>query len=112
MNIAKLAEKTETLRFSWEGEEIEIEFFANALTPTFVHEISLAQKEGDLKLLSKVAEKIRKWNLDYNGEPFPPTPSNFETLPVHFVTHITEAIFEVWGGNVQKPTKLASGSAA
>jgi hypothetical protein len=53
---------------------------------------------------------IGSWNIDFNGEVFPPTAENIGALPPDFVGELAKAIFEVVVPNPQKAETLPNGS--
>lgn len=102
-NIAKTAEKTIDLSFDYEGENIEIKVKPNVMTPAFgkqLEQSDLTSSHESAVTLVKTA--VVDWNLDWNGEPFPPTPENIANCPYGFLTKILTKLTEVWAGNAPK----------
>lgn len=110
MNIATL-NKTARLEIEYNGQTVWFEAKTNALTPRFLDQVSNIQ--ADVKLLAKaLASVLTAWDIDLDGEPFPPTEENLLDVPTPFLTAIIEKMSEAWAGDVGKPLASASTSAA
>ena len=122
MNFAQTKKKTVKKTFDYkytdaEGKEavekIEIEFYAKSLTPAFLDSLMQYEERKDSQAIaSHLAKNLVGWNLDWNGEPFPPTAENLsEVCDFEFLMQIVTAMTETFSGNDQKPAKSQSLSA-
>lgn len=110
MNISTL-NKTARLEIEYNGEKVWFQCKTNALTPRFLDQVSNIQT--DVKLLAKaLASVVTEWDINLDGQPFPPTEENLLDVPTPFLTTMIEKMTEVWGGDVGKPLASASTSAA
>lgn len=109
MNIAKAIDREETLTFDWESEPVEIRFKPNTVTAELA--VTLENLNTVAELIERLAPIVSGWNLDWNGELFPPNAENMSKVPASFIREMFQRMAEVWSGNGQKPRKLASASA-
>lgn len=119
MNFAKSKAKTLKKVFKYEFnsedgsnavENIEIEFYEKCLTPAFLDALTKYEEKRDSVSIAKhLAKNIVSWNLDWNGEPFPPTEENLsEVCDFDFLMQLVTAISETFAG--KKPTQTESPS--
>jgi hypothetical protein len=103
-NIARTAQRTIPVVFIYDDETIEVKVKPNAMTPAFAKEIEAVQKESQHDMVVKlVSSVVVSWNLEWDGEDFPPTESNLSKCPYDFLGQILEKITEIWAGNAAKP---------
>ena len=99
MDLAKLKKKNIKRKFEYEGEKINYEIKGGFLTPSFIHVLSNLQQDANLKgLAEEMAKAIVSWDIDWNGEEFPPTFENLYNLDMDFVNALLEdmsAVFTV-----------------
>ncbi len=68
------------------------------------------KNEDDTVLKGMLANLIDSWNIDNNGEAFPPTEENIGAAPADFVTQLSECVFAKLNPNPQKPLPSDNGS--
>ena len=84
----------------------------NSLTPKVFRALRKLEENKDVDgLTSALAEIYKRWDIDINGEDFPPTVENLEGLPFDFLTSMVEAVAEGWSGKLETATKSLNGSA-
>lgn len=95
------------------AEQIEIEFYAKSLTPAFLDALMQYEERKDSQAIAAhIAKNLVSWNLNWNGEPFPPTIENLtEVCDFEFLMQIVTTMTETFSGNAAKPTKSPSLSA-
>lgn len=106
MNITTL-NKTQRIDGEWNGEKFWFECKTNALTPKFLASFTSLQTDP-MELAAALADVITAWDLDADGEPFPPTKDNFASMPVDFLAYMIERMSEIWAG--EKKSLKASAS--
>lgn len=117
MNFAKSKSKTLKKSFDYkftapDGSEafepIEIEFYEKCLTPAFIDSLTKYEERRDsVEIAKHLSKNIVSWNLDWDGEPFPPTIENLtEICDFDFLMQLVTAISETFSG--KKPTATAS----
>lgn len=122
MNFAKSKSKTlkKAFQYTFSGEDgndavenIEIEFYEKCLTPAFLDALTKYEEKRDSVSIAKhLAKNIVSWNLDWNGEPFPPTEENLsEVCDFDFLMQLVTAISETFSGKKQTSTASPSLSA-
>lgn len=111
MNIAKQVEQTRRFNGEWKDATFWFEARENCLTPSLMQDFK-DFTDKPLSMASGLAGVLTAWDIDWNGEPFPPTTENLAKLPIEFLTYVMERISESWSGNGQTPSASASGSAA
>lgn len=116
MNFAKSKAKTlkKTFEYKFLGEDgneavekIEIEFYEKCLTPAFIDSLTQYEEKRDSVAIAKhLSKNIVGWNLDWNGEPFPPTVENLtEICDFDFLMQLVTAISETFSGKKQTATE-------
>jgi hypothetical protein len=111
-NIAKALEATIDISFEYEAKNgdvtgISVKVLEESLTPKTFSDIRGFEKEQDaMKLAETLSNIVRGWDIEYNGEPFPPTFENLSRCPFSFLLALVNAIGETWAG--KKPTPTAS----
>ena len=109
MNLAKVLELDKTVRIEdeYNGEKYWFEAKAEMVTPRFLQQV----KEWDADPIKKaiaMSEVITAWDIDMNGEPFPPTFENLDSLPPKFLSRLINKIAETLNGDPTKPDESPS----
>lgn len=102
MDIATTLEKQADLKGEWNGEAFSFSVKVNSMTPQFLQ----AYKDIDDKpigLASALSGTITAWDIDLNGQPFPPTEGNLAACPAPFLFYLVGKVSEVWSGNEKPP---------
>lgn len=103
------------ISFEWDGgdgiETIEIKAkrasFGLAVSKQTREAIENQDGEGIAVMLSKL---IDSWNLDADGEPFPPTPENITALPIEFASTLAEKVLAILSPNPTSANDSPNGS--
>ena len=118
MNIAsEILEVEREISFDFtnsKGSKSTVKAFVaeNSLTPKVFRALRKLEENKDVDgLTSALAEIYKRWDIDINGEDFPPTVENLEGLPFDFLTSMVEAVAEGWAGKSTTATKSLNGSA-
>ncbi len=108
MDIATLAEKRAKLVFDLDGEKVTAEYYPHKMTPEYrsrltrVMDDATEVDEGDARMLSDI---LISWDVEANGQPFPPTYDNLLRAPQTLVTRAAlEILIEL--GKLAAPPKL------
>lgn len=93
MNIktALQLDKSVTIAGEYNGERFSFTAMTNVITPRFLQRINDAN-ERPIEFAAALAEIIPEWDLDMEGEPFPPTAENLAILPTDFLAHLFNLI--------------------
>lgn len=110
MNIGTVIDKTVEIEFEYKGELVKMEIVEEAMTPGFSQSLQDVDK-NPIELASAFASVTKDWNIDYNGEPFPPNLENFKRLPMSFYEKAMEALGESFAGKQQTSSESVNGSA-
>jgi hypothetical protein len=109
MNLAIALELDKVTRFDdeYNGHKYWFEAKAEMVTPRFLQQV----KEWDADPIKKaiaMSEVITAWDIDMNGEPFPPNAENLSRTPNKFLDRMLDKIAESWQGNPTKPDESPS----
>lgn len=92
-------------------EKIELQLkrvsFGVSTSKAFKAAIENEDSEAMAEILSGL---IESWNMDMNGEPFPPTAENLNLLPVEFVAQAAACAFERLFPNTTRALNSPNGS--
>lgn len=110
MNIGTVIDKTVDITFEYNGESVTMQVREESLSPQF--EQGLRDTiDRPIAAAETLVSVITGWDIDYNGEPFPPTLDNLKILPVSFYEATIAAIGEMFAGKLKKSEPSANGSA-
>ena len=99
MNLAALLSQTVSLKIHFSGDVVNAEYLPHKMTPKFRAfligldngvEIGEAQKDSAAQM---AAEMLASWDVDYDGQPFPPTYDNLLTVPIELLSAVVRAIW-------------------
>jgi hypothetical protein len=109
MNLAKALDLEKVTRFNDEinGEKFWFDAKDELMTPEFLNQLDNWDTDH-LGCCKAMASIITDWDVEMDGEPFPPTAENFAKVPKKFSAHIINTIAASWQGNPQKPDESAS----
>jgi hypothetical protein len=112
MNIATSLEQTVLLPIEWNGETANLTVYLERITPETLEEISDAAAKSQVDSLCRiVAQFTKSWDIEWNGEPFPPSFDNLRKLPLKFLAKCAEEVLGLWQGNPMSAKSLPSSSA-
>ena len=103
MNLAKALKVTVNVPVEFMGETVNISLRPyHSLLPADAEALAEAAAKSEVDALRRlIPVAVAGWDLDWDGEPFPPTYENTERCPAVFLVAIGEAIQGVWQGNAQ-----------
>lgn len=109
MDLSKTLELDKVARFNGEynGEKFWFEAKQEMLTPRFLQQV----KDWDTEPIKKaqaMSEVFTDWDIDMNGEPYPPTMENLSRVPDKFLEYCLNLVVESWQGNPPKPEESPS----
>lgn len=110
MNIAALVSDTTDITFSYRGEDITATFLTDCLSPDFLQGLK-DMEDTPVEIARVLGDALQSWNIDWDGESFPPTFENLRKLPFDFHTALANTIAETWTGKSQTPSESGNGLA-
>src|SRR5436190_18680036 len=100
MNIAKCLEQTVPLPIEWNGETVNLIVYLERITPESLEEISDAAAKSQVDSLCRiVAQFTKSWDIEWNGDPFPPSFDNLRKLPLKFLATCAEKVLGLMQAN-------------
>lgn len=92
-------------------ETIELELKRMSFSLAASKAFQEATEKNDVSGMAEIlAGIIGKWNIDADGEPFPPQKETIEALPADFVMALASCVFERLNPNPQKAVVSDNGS--
>lgn len=82
--------------------------FSTATSKAFRNSIDESDTDAIAEMLAKL---IGEWNMDANGEPFPPTVENINACPADFIAQVAECAFKKLFPDPKKASDSLNGSA-
>lgn len=109
MNLANLGNRNVRRTFDFDGESVTIEFPPHKITPEYRAQLEAMSKssdedegegeearEVDLAQDAKlVSELLTGWDVEWDGQPYPPTYENLMKVPVTLLGRVSVEIMEV-----------------
>lgn len=81
--------------------------FSTATSKAFRNSIDESDTDAIAEMLAKL---IGEWNMDANGEPFPPTVENINACPADFIAQVAECAFKKLFPDPKLASPLDNGS--
>ena len=110
MNIGNELDAQVPFSFERKGETVKGTIKESCLTPDFLEALGKFQSHPT-EMARVFADSIGEWNLDYHGEPFPPTFDNLRRMPLAFYEDFMNGISEIFAGKSQTPSASGNGLA-
>ena len=117
-NVSTLIDETVDVSFTFTHEstgkigEINARVKKEFLTPAYGQMLVDFESNSDfLSVARELSYVATDWDMDYNGEPFPPTFENLRRLPMNFLAAFIRAITEQWAGKQKMSKASGNGSA-
>ena len=109
MDLKKAYNLEKVTRFDDEvnGEKFWFEARDEMMTPAFLAQLDNWDTDH-IGCCKAVASVVTNWDIEMDGQPFPPTVENLAQVPKKFIAHIVNTISKSWQGNPQKPDESAS----
>lgn len=77
-----------------ETETIELQLKRMAFTQAAPKKLVKALNDEDTETIASLLDGlVVEWNLDWNGEPFPPNTQNIGSRPAEFIDQLGECVF-------------------
>lgn len=95
MNIAAVLglDKVTTVRGEWNGGAFDVSYYPQRSTsPLVMQGLEEGISGRPLRLADALGVLLADWSIDWNGEPFPPTPANLSICPFEFVVHLADLV--------------------
>lgn len=111
VNLATLAEKTVKLEIKFADEVIKAEYRPYKMTPTFRTVLIGLDKENGVGEKNRVAvvemlsQMLASWDVETNGEPYPPTYDNLVEVPVEILGAVADAVWTDLGKRATNATE-------
>lgn len=111
VNLATLAEKTSKLQVKFADEVINAEYRPYKMTPKFRALLIGLDKDGGIGEGNKVAvaemlsQMLASWDVETNGEPYPPTYENLVDVPVEILGAVADAVWNDLGKRTTSATE-------
>lgn len=111
VNLATLAEKTSKLQVKFADEVINAEYRPYKMTPKFRALLIGLEADGGIGEGNKVAvaemlaQMVAGWDVESNGEPYPPTYDNLVDVPVEILGAVADAIWSDLGKRAKTATE-------
>ena len=109
MNLAKVLELDKTVRIEdeYNGEKYWFVVKSEAISQRLLQQ-ELEWNDTPKLKSQALSEIITAWDFDMNGEPFPPTFENLDSLPPKFLSRLINKIAETLNGDPTKPDESPS----
>ncbi len=105
-DMAEVMTMTVKTSFLYKGKQINLEVFAEKVTPEFQEQLQAANDKSEVEAVRfLIHECVRNWSLNWQGNPFPPTAENIGKCPFSFLAPCSEAVLSIWSGNVKSASK-------
>jgi len=95
--LDKMMGRTKKIIVHWDGEEVEVSYFTNVVTPAMLEKVEEAAQQDNLDVLGVMLEPV----LDYwdileteGGRRLDTDAETIKTIPMSFLTALQKAIEE------------------
>lgn len=111
VNLATLAEKTVKLEVKFADEVINAIYHPYKMTPKFRALLIGLDKDGGIGEGNKVAvaemlsQMLASWDVELNGEPYPPTYDNLVDVPVEILGAVADSVWTDLGKRATNATE-------
>src|SRR4051812_13921151 len=96
MNIAKtLKEDIRTVTGTYNGESFTVDVNVNTVTPRLMQRFA-DSRSTPIEMANGLADVIKGWDIDMDGNPFPPSAATLSILPMDFVTYLLDLVTDVF----------------
>jgi hypothetical protein len=84
-------ENSKTVPGEYKGNPFTLEIRTNIITPRFMQQLADVTARP-IEMANMLADVLKSWDIDMEGEPFPPTAKNHSIVPIDFLTLVFELI--------------------
>lgn len=96
-DIAEVLDLTVPTSFVYKGKVINVEVYAEKLTPDFQDALRAANDKSDSEAVRfLLGASVQSWSLTWRGEAFPPSAENIGRCPGSFLAACTDAVMGIW----------------
>lgn len=109
VSLNDMLDRTKVITVKWDGEEVEVSYFVNRMTPDLMERVEIASREDNLDVLGVMLEPILDWwdILEADGSRLPTDSATIKRIPMSFLNALQEAIQEE-----QNPPESSSSAAS
>jgi hypothetical protein len=88
--------RTKKLVVEWDGEQVDVSYYPNVVTPQLLEQVAEAAAQEDLSVLGVMLEPVLEWwdVLDDKGKRIPTSAAVIRTIPMSFLNAVQTAIEE------------------
>jgi hypothetical protein len=102
MNIAKaLKEEIKSVEGNYNGETFTVDVNVNTVTPRLMQRFA-DSRSTPIEMANALADVIKNWDIDMDGNPFPPSAATLSILPMEFVTYLLDLVTSVFEKSEEK----------
>ena len=97
VKMSEMTGRTKVLTVKWDGEEVDVSYFPNVVTPDLLEKVDEAAKLDNLDVLGVMLEPVLDWWDILETENGPRLPTDQETIkriPMSFLDALQKAIQE------------------
>lgn len=108
MDLNGLVNRLEPFTFEYDGYTLNGRFYKYKVSPQYLATLKKMEDEGtepDEIGWKIISDSIESWDMDVEGQPFPPTVDNLKQVPVVYLIAFGKYLGELREGN---PTNGAS----
>lgn len=108
--LSNMKKRTKLITVEWDGEEVDVSYFPNVVTPELLEKVDAAADQDNLDVLGVMLEPVLDWwdILEEEGGPRLPTDAaTIRTIPMSFLNRLQEKIQEA-----QRPPEQSSSDAS
>lgn len=94
VNLTDKINQTKVFTLDWDGDDVDVSYRPNAVTPALLEEVDEAAKADDLSMLGVLLDPVLDWwdVLDADGQRIGTDPDTIRTLPMRFIGLVQRGI--------------------
>lgn len=88
--------RTKVITVDWDGEQVDVSYFSNVVTPELLEEVDEASKRENLDVLGVMLEPVLEWwdILLADGTRMPTDAATIKKVPLSFLDKLQDKIME------------------
>ena len=96
VKLNEMKNRTKTITVPWDGEEVDVSYYPNIVTPELLEKVDEASAKEDLSVLGVMLEPVLEWwdILDDKNKRIPTSAEVIRTIPLNFLNAVQSAIQE------------------
>lgn len=94
--LSNMKKRTKLITVEWDGEEVDVSYFPNVVTPELLEKVDAAADQDNLDVLGVMLEPVLEWwdvLLD-DGTKLPTDAETIRQVPISFLNAVQAAIQE------------------